>query len=42
MTFLQDPISAGLLAVAFLFILGSLFRHFSGLRSNRKTSKVTQ
>ena len=26
MTFLQDPISAGLLAVALLFIIGSLFR----------------
>ncbi|HEY4164186.1 MAG TPA: tripartite tricarboxylate transporter permease [Dongiaceae bacterium] len=42
MTFLQDPISAGLLGVAALFILGSLFRHFSGLRSNRKLTKVTQ
>jgi putative tricarboxylic transport membrane protein len=27
MTFLKDPISAGLLGVAFLFIAGSIFRH---------------
>jgi len=31
-TFVQDPISAGLLVLAFLFIAGSLFRHFTDRR----------
>lgn len=40
MTFLQDPISAGLLGAALLFILGSLLRHALGFRSKHKISKV--
>jgi len=31
-TFVQDPISAGLLVLAFLFIAGSLVRHFTERR----------
>lgn len=35
-TFLTDPISAGLLGVAFLFIAGALFRHFSEIRKRMR------
>ena len=40
-TFLQDPISVGLLSVAALFILGSWFRHFTAARKRRKLVKAT-
>lgn len=35
-TFLQDPISAGLLAVAFLFVAGSLLRHLGEFRKQAR------
>jgi putative tricarboxylic transport membrane protein len=36
MTFLQDPISAGLLAASALFIVGSLLRQFFDLRKKEQ------
>jgi putative tricarboxylic transport membrane protein len=41
-TFLRDPIAVALLAVAALFILGSLFRHVTSFRPHRPVSNVTQ
>ncbi|MDL2397966.1 tripartite tricarboxylate transporter permease [Rhizobium mayense] len=41
-TFLTDPISAGLLAVALLFIVGSLVGHVRGHRKNDKTAPSSQ
>ncbi|HWU00323.1 MAG TPA: tripartite tricarboxylate transporter permease, partial [Terriglobales bacterium] len=41
-TFLRDPIAVALLAVAALFILGSLLRHVASFRPHRSASKVTQ
>ena len=40
-TFIQDPISAGLLVLASLFILGSLFRHFADRRRAGSGTGVT-
>jgi putative tricarboxylic transport membrane protein len=39
-TFLQDPISAGLLGVAALFILGSWIHHIRAARKSRKLAKA--
>jgi TctA family transporter len=41
MIFLQDPVSAGLLIVAVLFVLGSLVRNWYGTRqAEAKRSKA--
>ena len=40
-TFLRNPIAVALLAVAALFILGSLLRHVTSFRPHRPVSKVT-
>jgi putative tricarboxylic transport membrane protein len=39
-TFVRDPISAGLLALAFLFVAGSLFRHRTGRAERRRKETV--
>jgi putative tricarboxylic transport membrane protein len=39
-TFLQDPISLGLLSVAVLFIVGSWLRHFAAQRKQRALAKA--
>jgi TctA family transporter len=36
MIFLQDPVSAGLLAAAVLFVLGSLARNWHAARKQRR------
>jgi putative tricarboxylic transport membrane protein len=36
MIFLQDPVSAGLLATAVLFVLGSLARHWYAARKQER------
>jgi putative tricarboxylic transport membrane protein len=41
MTFVQDPISLGLLSVAVLFVAGSWLRHFAAQRKQRTLSKAT-
>lgn len=41
MTFIQDPISAGLLGFALVFIAGSLLGHVADLRSSRCQADVT-
>lgn len=40
MTFVQDPISLGLLSVAVLFVVGSWLRHFAAARKQRTLSKA--
>jgi putative tricarboxylic transport membrane protein len=40
MTFLRDPISLGLLSVAFIFIVGSWIHHLAAMRKNHKLSKA--
>lgn len=40
MTFVQDPISLGLLSVAILFVAGSWLRHFAAQRKQRALSKA--
>jgi putative tricarboxylic transport membrane protein len=40
MTFIRDPISAGLLAVALLFIIGSLFRRATEPKSDSPEASV--
>jgi putative tricarboxylic transport membrane protein len=42
MTFLRDPISAGLLGVAFLFLAGSLLRHVGELRRHGRTRQKSE
>ncbi|MBB3458377.1 putative tricarboxylic transport membrane protein [Rhizobium sp. BK313] len=41
-TFVTDPISAGLLAVALLFIVGSFVGHVRGRRKNSKTAQSSE
>jgi putative tricarboxylic transport membrane protein len=41
MTFLQDPISAGLLAVSMLFVIGSLIRHVRDQKKTKTEGPVT-
>jgi putative tricarboxylic transport membrane protein len=38
MIFLQDPVSAGLLVLAVLFVLGSLVRNWYGARRQREAT----
>jgi len=42
MTFLRDPISAGLLGVAFLFLAGSLLRHVGELRRHGRSRQKSE
>jgi hypothetical protein len=39
MIFLQDPVSAGLLAAAVLFVLGSLARNWHAARKQRRVEE---
>jgi putative tricarboxylic transport membrane protein len=39
MTFMRDPISAGLLGLALIFIVGAMLRHVTDLRSRRLLKK---
>jgi putative tricarboxylic transport membrane protein len=41
LTFLRDPISAGLLGLALVFIIGAMLRHVTDLRSRRLLKKPT-